>query len=61
MHDGVWLLDVASGAMQRIIDDPAAEEFAWAPDGHQIAYHSHRSGAWRIWLATIPEITVQGP
>jgi TolB protein len=54
MHDGVWLLDIASGAMQRIIDDPGAEEFAWAPDGGQLAYHSHRSGAWRIWLATIP-------
>lgn len=52
---GVWLLDLQSGAMRRIIDDATAEEFAWDPDGRHLAYHSRRSGAWRIWLAAIPD------
>ena len=61
MHDGVWLLDISSGAMQRIIEDASAEEFAWAPDGGHLAYHSRRNGAWRIWLATIPDDAVTAP
>jgi hypothetical protein len=49
-RDGAWLLDVGSGAMRRILDDPTAEEFAWDPRGTQIAYHSRLDGQWRIWL-----------
>jgi YD repeat-containing protein len=52
-RDGVWMLDVATGAMRRILDDGTAEEFAWDPDGRRIAYHSRRSGGWRIWMMTI--------
>ncbi|MBY0494857.1 MAG: hypothetical protein K2Y23_11635 [Cyanobacteria bacterium] len=49
-RDGVWLLNVESGRMERILDDPTAEEFAWEPGGRRIAYHSRRDGQWRIWL-----------
>ena len=49
-RDGVWMLDVASGATRRVLDDVTAEEFAWDSDGHRIAYHSRRDGQWRIWL-----------
>ena len=52
-RDGVWVLDLTSGAMRRLLDDPTAEEFAWDPDGRQIAYHSRRDGQWRIWMLTI--------
>jgi TolB protein len=51
--DGVWLLDVRSRAMRRILDDPTAEEFAWSPDGRRVAYHSGRDGTWKIWLHEI--------
>jgi hypothetical protein len=54
MRDGVWLLDVESGTMRRLIDDPSAEEFAWDPAGGRLAYHSRRSGEWRIWIAAAP-------
>jgi WD40-like Beta Propeller Repeat len=52
--DGVWLLDLSSGSMRRVLDDPSAEEFAWSPDGTRVAYHSHRDGSWRIWLMPAP-------
>jgi hypothetical protein len=34
------LLDLADGSMRQVLDDPSAEEFAWAPDG----LHSRCSG-----------------
>jgi Tol biopolymer transport system component len=51
-RDGVWIADVKTGAMRRVVDDATAEEFTWSPDGHQIAYHSRRDGEWRIWVMT---------
>lgn len=51
--EGVWLLDLATGTMQRLLDDQSAEEFAWDPSGRRIAYHSRRDGEWRIWLLTL--------
>ena len=48
-RDGAWLLDLTDGAMRRILTDPTAEEFTWAPDGHRVAYHSRRSGSWGVW------------
>ncbi len=52
-RDGVWVLDVPTGRMHRILDDPTAEEFTWEPEGRRIAYHSRHDGQWRIWLMTI--------
>jgi WD40-like Beta Propeller Repeat len=54
--DGVWLLDLSSGSMRRVLDDPSAEEFAWDPRGTRVAYHSRRDGSWRIWLMAVPTI-----
>ena len=52
-HDGTWITDLRTGAMTRVLDDPTAEEFTWAPDGHHIAYHSHRTGAWSVWMLAL--------
>ena len=47
---GAWLLDLADGSMQRVLTDPTAEEFAWAPDGRRVAFHSRRDGQWGIYV-----------
>jgi Tol biopolymer transport system component len=52
-RDGVWTLDIATGATRRVLGDVTAEEFAWDSDGRRIAYHSRRDGEWRIWLMAL--------
>jgi len=38
------------GEARRLTDSPAADGWpAWSPDGHQIAFHSDRSGDFDIW------------
>ena len=48
-RDGAWLLNLASGSMERVLDDATAEEFTWAPDGRRVAFYSRRSGEWGLW------------
>ena len=47
---GAWLLDLADGSMRQVLTDPTAEEFAWAPDGRRVAFHSRRGGQWGIYV-----------
>ncbi len=54
-RDGVWLLHLPTMRMERILDDPTAEEFSWAPDGRRVAYHSRRDGTWRIWMMPVTQ------
>jgi Tol biopolymer transport system component len=42
--------------MSRVLADPSAEEFAWAPDGRTVAFHSRRDGQWGIWLMASPQV-----
>jgi len=50
LRRGVWLLTLADGSMRLVLEDPTAEEFAWSPDGRQVAFHSRRDGQWGIYL-----------
>jgi Tol biopolymer transport system component len=51
--DGVWLLDVRTLNLRRVLDEPTAEEFAWAPDGRRVAFHAQRNGAWSLWQTAV--------
>jgi hypothetical protein len=53
-REGVWMVDLETRAMRKILDDPTAEEFAWHPLGNRVAYHSHTDGEWRIWVTAPP-------
>jgi hypothetical protein len=48
-RDGVWLLQVATGRMRRVLADATAEEFEWSPDSRRVVYHTHRDGGWSLW------------
>jgi Tol biopolymer transport system component len=54
-RDGAWLLDVPTGKMRRLLADPSAEEFAWSPDGLQVAYHTRRGRSWSVWQVSLGE------
>jgi Tol biopolymer transport system component len=49
---GAWLLNLRDESMLCVLTDPTAEEFAWAPDGRHVAFHSRRDGQWGIWIMT---------
>jgi Tol biopolymer transport system component len=49
--EGTWLVDLSSRGrehMRRILADPTARAFSWAPDGKQLAYFSPRKGDWIV-------------
>jgi hypothetical protein len=37
-RDGAWIVDLETRSMRKILDDATAEEFAWHPLGHRVAY-----------------------
>jgi len=47
---GAWLLDLADGSMRCVLADPTADDFAWAPDGRRVAFHSRRDEQWGIYV-----------
>jgi TolB protein len=49
-RDGTWLLELANGSMRRLLEDPTAQEYTWAPDGSRVAYYSRRAGGWGVWV-----------
>jgi len=49
-RDGAWLLNLTNGSVRKVLDDPTAEQYTWAPDGHRVAFHSRRSNGWSVWV-----------
>jgi len=49
-RDGAWILELRNGSMRKVLPDPSAEEFTWAPDGRRVAYHSRSAGTWGVWV-----------
>jgi Tol biopolymer transport system component len=46
----VWILDLTTGASNRLTFDPATDGNAlWSPDGSQIIWQSQRGGGWGVY------------
>ena len=45
--DGIWMLDVDRGSMERIIDDPTPSELSWGAEGRRLTYYSLSTRQWR--------------
>jgi TolB protein len=48
--DGAWMLELADSSMRRVLADPTADGYTWAPDGRRVAYYSHKAGGWSVWV-----------
>jgi TolB protein len=48
--DGGWVLELKDGSMRKVLADPTAAEYTWAPDGSRVAYYSSRSESWSVWV-----------
>jgi Tol biopolymer transport system component len=55
-RDGIWLFDLRTGAMRRLLADRAAEEFAWSPDGRRLVYHTMHRGRWSLWQLVLDPV-----
>jgi hypothetical protein len=40
--------------MKKVLSDPSAEEYTWAPDGRRVAYHSRATDTWGVWIMPGP-------
>jgi hypothetical protein len=47
------MLDVRRMRLRRIIEDPSAEEFVWAPNGRSVAFHARTRDGWGVWKADL--------
>ncbi len=55
----LWLLQLESGELKRITDDPAVDiSPLWAADGASITFTSHRSGTPNIHTVTLDDLTI---
>jgi hypothetical protein len=55
-QDGVWLLEVRTGRMHRIVQDPqVSDDVKWIGRSGRLAYYRLRpDGGWRTWRGSAP-------
>ncbi len=46
--DGAWVASLHDGAIKRVMAEPDADAFAWAPGGRQVAVRNARDGQWKL-------------
>jgi hypothetical protein len=49
--EGIWIIDLQTREMTRIIEDASVDDLVWDSAGHRLAYHSRRNQDWRLWIS----------
>ena len=53
----VWVVEVASGRLERLTDDGASRAPSFSRDGRWLYFASSRAGLWQIWRRGWPDAT----
>jgi Tol biopolymer transport system component len=49
--DGIWIIDLQTREMRRIVEDASVDDLVWDSGGYRLAYHSRRNQDWRLWIS----------
>jgi Tol biopolymer transport system component len=50
VSDSIWIASLGDGRVQRLLNEPDVDAFAWAPGGSQIVFRTARDAQWKVYV-----------